>query len=114
MSSTLAPVPVSVQVPPSDRIGLRLSAVVKDALLRHYGSVKAAAISLAIDPSLLIRELETGKFRLERLEGCDLEAKAYVCRALAEAFSDANPQARVRRLIRESRRILDELAEAVA
>jgi hypothetical protein len=114
MAPTMPPASPSVLVASSDRIGPRLAAVVKDALLRHYGSVKAAAISLDVDASLLMRELETGRFRLERLEGCDPAAKAFVCRALHDAFGDADPQARVQRLIRESRRILDELAEAVA
>lgn len=112
---SIRPASLSAPVASSDRVGLRFNAVVKDALLRHYGSVKAAAISLALDPSLLMRELDTGKFRVERLEALDPQAKSAVCRALADAFSDAgSPQARVQRLIRESRRILDELAEAVA
>jgi hypothetical protein len=114
MAPTMARASESVPVASSDRIGPRLGAVVKDALLRHYGSVKAAAISLGVDPSLLMRELDTGKFKVERLEMCDDDAKAFVSRALYEAFGHGNPQARVQRLIRESRRILDELAEAVA
>jgi hypothetical protein len=92
-----------------------MTAVVKDALLRHYGSFKAAAISMGdMDQGQLARELESGKFKLERLELCDDDAKAFVCRALDEAFSRSDPRKRVQRLIREARRTLDELAEAVA
>lgn len=91
------------------------SAVLKDALLRHYGSLKAAAISMGnYDASQLIRDLDTGKFKQERLELCDDAAKAFIAAALFEAFSRTDPKARVLRLIRESRRLLDELAEAVA
>jgi hypothetical protein len=94
---------------------IAMSMVVKDALLRHYGSFKAAAISMGdMDQGQLTRDLDSGKFKFERLELCDLEAKASVCRALAEAFGNTDPKARIQRLIRESRRILDELAEAVA
>lgn len=88
--------------------------MLKDALTRHYGSLKAAAISMGdYDPSQLIRDLDTGKFKQERLELCDDAAKAFVSAALYEAFGNADPKARVQRLIREGRRILDELAEAV-
>jgi hypothetical protein len=92
-----------------------MTAVVKDALLRHYGSFKCAAISMGnMDEGQLSRELDSGKFKFERLELCDDDAKAFICRALAEAFGHSDPKARVRLLIRESRRLLDELAEAVA
>jgi hypothetical protein len=94
---------------------LAWSAVVKDALLRHYGSLKCAAITMGdYDPSQLTRDLDTGKFKFERLELCDDEAKAFIAAAIYEAFGDADPKSRIQRLIREGRRILDELAEAVA
>lgn len=94
--------------------GSAWSAVVKDALLRHYGSLKAAAIEMGdMDASQLTRDLDTGKFRSERLEMCDAAAKAFIAAALFEAFGAGSPQARIQRLIREGRRILDELAEAV-
>lgn len=97
---------------------IAMTMVVKDALLRHYGSFKAAAISMGeMDQGQLTRDLDSGKFKFERLELCDLEAKAAVCRALAEHFGNTDPRARVKRLIRKIRRDLeelDELAEDVA
>lgn len=95
----------------SDRIGLSLIAVTKDAVIRHYGSVKAAAISLSVDPSLMMREFDAGKFH--RLDKADDETKAAIAQALSEAFGAGDPKARVQRLIREGRRVLDELAEAL-
>lgn len=98
---------------PSDR--LAWSAVLKDALDRHYGSLKAAAYAMGqYDPSQLTRDLDTGKFKQERLELCDAHAKAAIAFALYQAFADVSPKARIQRLIRESRRLLDELAEASA
>lgn len=94
-------------------VSIALTAVVKDALQRHYGSLKAAAISLGIDPGQLTRELTSGAFKFERLERADAEAQAFVVRCLHEAFADADPKAQARRLIREGRRVLDELAEVV-
>ena len=93
-----------------------MSMIVKDALLRHYGSFKAAAKSMGdMDQAQLTRDLDTGKFKFERLELCDLDAKASVCRALAAAFGNAaDPKVRRDRLIRNARRALDELAEEVA
>lgn len=94
---------------------IAMSMVVKDALLRHYGSFKAAAISMGeMDQGQLTRDLDSGKFKFERLELCDVDAKAFICRALADAFGNTDPKARVQRLIRQVRRDLDELAEAVA
>jgi hypothetical protein len=94
---------------------IAMSMIVKDALLRHYGSFKAAAFAMGqMDQAQLTRDLDTGKFKFERLELCDLDAKASVCRALAAAFGNTDPRARRDRLIRNARRALDELAEDVA
>ena len=94
---------------------IAMSMVVKDALLRHYGSFKAAAYYMGeMDQGQLCRDLDSGKFKFERLELCDLAAKASVVRALAEAFGNTDPKARRDRLIRNARRALDELAEDVA
>lgn len=94
---------------------IAMSMIVKDALLRHYGSFKAAAYEMGeMDQGQLCRDLDTGKFKFERLELCDLAAKASVVRALAEAFGNVDPRARRNRLIRNVRRAVDELAEDVA
>lgn len=96
------------------RRSIALTAVVKDALIRHYGSLKAAAISLEMDQGQLTRELQTGDFKLlRRLEGND-DVKMLIARAMYEAFGDDDPKARRRQLIREVRQRLDELADAEA
>jgi len=92
-----------------------MTMIVKDALLRHYGSFKAAAYHMGqMDQGQLTRDLDSGKFKFERLELCDLAAKAAVCRALAEHFGHTDPKARIQRLLRELRRAVEEVAEAVA
>jgi len=94
---------------------IAMSLVVKDALLRHYGSFKAAAFYMGeMDQGQLCRDLDSGKFKFERLELCDLAGKASIVRALHEYFGNADPKARRDRLIRNVRRALDELAEDVA
>lgn len=91
------------------------SRATKDALIRHFGSLKAAAIEMGnYDPSQLSRDLDTGKFRSERLDVLDEEAKAFISQTVAESLAPRDPKARVRRLIREQRRLLDELAEEIA
>ena len=96
--------------PPS----VQVTAVVKDALLRHYGSLKSAAISLRVDEGQMSRELRTGRFKLEKLDRADADAKAFIANALHEAYGDTDPKAQARRLIREARQRLDELADVVA
>lgn len=102
-------------VRPSDRA---LCAVVAAAVVKHYGSVKAAAISLSepgkeLDPSLMMRELKEGKFA--RLDAkADSETKAFIAEELKKAFPAQDPKAQAQRLIRETRAKLDELAEVVA
>ena len=93
---------------------VRVTVVVKDAMQRHYGSLKAAAISLSMDEGQLSRELGNGDFKFEKLERADDEAKAFIAAALHEALGDPDPKAQARRLIREARARLDELAEAIA
>jgi len=94
---------------------IAMSMVVKDALLRHYGSFKAAAISMGdMDQAQLTRDLDSGKFKFERLELCDLAAKASVCRALNDHFGNTDPKARRDRLIRNVRQAFEDLVEDVA
>lgn len=94
-------------------LSIATGAVVKDALTRHYGSLKAAAISLRMDQGQLTRELQSGDFKVKRLDE-DGEAKAFVSEALHEAFGQTDPKAKALRLIREARQRLDELSEAIA
>jgi len=102
-------------VPRGPSAGRAWSAAIKDALIRHYGSLQAAAFALGqYDPSQLSRDLTDGKFKLERLDCCDETAQAAISAIVADALKARDPKARVRWLIRESRRLLDELAEAVA
>lgn len=101
----------------SDVIGL--NRVMTDAVIGHYGSVKAAAFSLGeglgqapLDPSLMMREFKDGKFG--RLDKADADTKA----AIAEAFTDAygrlsSPHARVRESIRSIRRQCDEVEQFI-
>ncbi len=94
---------------------IAMSMIVKDALLRHYGSFKTAAYEMGrMDPGQLTRDLDSGKFKFERLELCDLPAKAAVTKALHVHFGATDPKARRDRLIRNVRRAVDELAEDVA
>lgn len=104
------PAPVKA-VLPSDFIGPTFADVVTSALVRHYGSVKATAISLGVDPSLMKREFEAGKFA--RLEAADLDAKASVADALHDTYGPSDPRARARRLLHQTRAMLDELAEVI-
>lgn len=103
----------TAKVEPSDqRLSTSFSSVVKDALIDHYGSLKAAAITLGIDLGQLSRELSSGDFKLKQLDK-DPEARADVVDALHEAFRDDDPKAKARRLLRLARRSLDDLAEAL-
>lgn len=128
MAPSITPPPSSVPVPSLDVGRPRMATAVhrgplhgrawslatKDALIRHFGSLKAAAFAMGeYDPAQLSRDLTDGKFKSERLDLCDEEAKAFISTAVADTLASRDPKARVRRLIREGRRILDELAEAV-
>lgn len=94
--------------------GRAWSAATKDALIRHFGSLKAAAIAMGnYDASQLTRDLDSGKFKSERLDLCDDTAKAFISSAVAETLAGRDPKARVQQLIRQVRRDLDELAEAL-
>ena len=105
------PAPAS-SAAPCQPSSIALTAVVKDALIRHYGSLKAAAITLGYDQGQLTRDLQSGDFKLRRLE-VDQEAKAVVARAMAAAYT-VDPQAEKRRLLREAQHKLVELAELIA
>jgi len=101
----IRPRPVKAGLP-SDAIGL--NAVITDAVIGHFGSVKAAALTLTVDPSLMMREFRDGKFG--RLDAVDDAAKAAIAHALIDAFGPlVTPEARARKAVREIRRWLDDL-----
>ena len=100
-----ADLPSSDAVAPSDSIGLLAYA----AVVRHFGSVKAASYELGVDPSQMRREIEAGN--LARLTPSALVA---VAAAVTEQFAPlSTPQARARHTLRTMRGLLDELAQAV-
>jgi hypothetical protein len=92
---------------------IAMGAVVKDALLRHYGSLKAAAITLRIDQGQLTRELQSGDFKVRQLDK-DPDAKAFVSEALHEAYGTCDPLTQARRKLREARQRIDEAMEVIA
>jgi hypothetical protein len=54
---------------PAEPTGPSFGNVLAEAVVWHYGSVKAAAITLNVDPSLLMREFRAGTIsRLDRVE----------------------------------------------
>lgn len=92
------------------RSDARFTKAVADAIVAHYGSVKAAAISLGgVDESLMMREFKKGNFRL--LERADAVALGFIAGKVRREFPESDPKAEARRLIRDARVRLDELAE---
>lgn len=93
--------------------GLGLEDVIQAALLKHYGSVKAAAISLNnVDPSLMQRELEAGK--IARVNEADAAAKAAIAAAIYRVFGRLeDPKACARRSIRDIEERLGTLKQFV-
>jgi len=89
---------------------IALTAVVRDVLIRHYGSLKAAALTFEMDLGQLSRELQTGDFKFRRLDD-HADVKVAIARAMYQTFGDDDPQARKRRVIRRLREGLEELAE---
>ena len=92
----------------------RLRDVAGDAIRATSGNARAAAIDLAVHEGHLSRQLKDGTIRLEQLEILGAGFAAAFGAELVERFGPSDPKARVRRLIREGRRILDELDDAVA
>ena len=88
-----------------------LSGVVKDALIRHYGSLEAAAITFGMDQGQLTRELQTGDFKLKRLAD-DPVALAAVANAMQDAYGTlVTPKVRAQQGLREIRQRVDELSQ---
>lgn len=63
-----------------DQIGPSLTAVITEAVLAHYGSVKETAFALDVDRSLMMREFGKGDF--SRLDRADELAKASIFAAV--------------------------------
>jgi hypothetical protein len=106
-------VPVVSAVDQSSSISLM--SVVKDVLVQHFGSLKAAAISFAMDQGQLTRELQSGDFKFRRLDAHqdgDSLKRAVAC-GMYGAFGDDDPGTRVRRAIREAKQKLDEIDDLV-
>lgn len=97
---------------PSQSLSIAMTAVVKHALLRHYGALKCAAISLRMDEGQLSRELSSGDFKINKLDR-DEDARAFVANALHEAFGQTDPKATARRKLREARSAIDEAMEQI-
>lgn len=87
---------------------------VRDGLQRHYGSMKAAALTLGMDQSQLTRELHRGDLRVRAVDALDAGGRAAVAKALSERFGDADPAAEVTRVLQETRARLEELSALVA
>jgi hypothetical protein len=90
-----------------------LTAVVKDALIRGCGSLKAAAITMGMDQGQLSRDLQSGALKLDRLDRLDVATKGVIVAALHDAYAPLapSPQARVREAVRDIRRKCDEVEQ---
>jgi hypothetical protein len=100
----------------SPEASIRMTAVVKEALIEHYGKLEVAALLMRkMDPSQLSRELRDGTFKFDRLDALDADGKAAVTNALSSVFGKPDdPLTRVRRLIREAKQKLADAEAAVA
>jgi len=96
----------------------RLRDVVGDSIRTVSGNARAAAIDMRIHEGHLSRSLKDGTLRLEQLECLGPAFAAKFGADLVERFGPVlDRRARVRRIIRDIRRHLDELddlAEQVA
>ena len=98
---------------PAQASSIALIDVVKDALIRHFGSLKAAGIALQYDLGQLSRDLQSGDFKFRRLEGhADSDAiKRLITQGMLLNHGPDDPKTRRRRVIRDLRARIDELAE---
>src|SRR5678815_438019 len=118
MASTLKPAPLSTEAHSLDHVRTRMvkagpslstevhpaplawSEVVKDGLIEACGSLKAAAITMEMDPSQLSRDLPSGAFQLKRLDKLNPQERAVVVRRMNQAFLDLmDPKEYASRLI---------------
>lgn len=83
--------------------------VVRAALVKRFGSLKAAAIEMRIDQSQLTRDLDHGKLNIDRLRKCDAAFALVLGQMLVEhAQPLATPRARWDDLNARQRQIDDE------
>lgn len=83
-----------------------MNSVMKQAVLKHYGSVKEAAYALGeVDPSLMMREFDAGKFA--RVNEGDDDLLGAIAHALMAAFGRCDPKAMALRELREAKERLD-------
>ena len=79
-----------------------MTSIVRDALVRHFGSLKAAAIDMQIDPGQLTRELDGGKLNLARLAKCGAAFLLKFGELMVEhAQPLSTPKARGMQMVRE-------------
>lgn len=109
------PAKAGLQRTASDRVGPSFNEVVKHAVIGHYGSVKAAAYALGdVDPSLMRREFDEGKFgRLSAAADHDA-LQASIADAMRAAYGTLDPKRRARQALMAIRQRCDELEEAIA
>jgi hypothetical protein len=102
----------------SQTLSNEMTGLVRDALVRHFGSFKAAAIEMAMDQGQLTRELDAGKLNLARLTKCGPAFLLKFGQLMVEhAQPLSTPKSRVRqqlRLIRESLAEIDQYLEHIA
>ncbi len=96
----------------------RLMPLVRLGLVKACGSLKSAAIDMDIDQGQLTRELESGKFKFERLERLQPIQQAMVFAVIhAECVPMATPLSRLREITRQIHQLHDEamqIAEGLA
>ena len=100
---------------PSDQIGQQtLGSVACDAVTAYFGSVKAAALTMLVDPSLMQRELKACDLRrVHALKDARLNA------AISQAWMDAfgtllSPKEYASRLIDRMQGELNELRQFIS
>lgn len=102
----------------SQLLSIELGGIVRDALVRHFGSLKAAAIEMGMDQGQLTRELDAGKLNLARLEKCGAAFMLRFGQLMVEhAQPLSSPKARAKELIRQRQRIdaeFEQLLEHIA
>lgn len=102
----------------SQSLSNEMTGLVRDALVRHFGSLKAAAIEMGMDQGQLTREMDAGKLNLARLTKCGPAFLLKFGQLMVEhAQPLSTPKARVRhqlRLIRESLAEIDQYLEHIA